>query len=278
MSRQKFLALLALSLAVMALAGLATAQVLNSRKVEKRAVSQAELRRQQAEDATPVQPGVTTERQRVHSRLYSGRQTTGKSLREQSDELARDGQGGDVNVITSPGTPVFSPAPDGKAAPLEAAVEGSDAVIVATVTAKQSQLTEDERYVFTDYEVAVKEVLKDNAASHISASDALTVTRPGGKVLLGDHLITVVDEAVKPLQVGDEYLLFLKFIPETGTYAAVSENRSGFRLSHGRVTALTAATAGYAKRQEGRDSNSFVAEARAAAAAVASRKGARANE
>jgi hypothetical protein len=277
MSKRKFLATLALSLAVTALAGLATAQVLTSRKVEKRAVSQAELRRQQAEDATPVQPGAMTARQRIHSGLYGGRQGLGKSLREQSEELARGGQSGDVTVTSSPGTPVFSPAPARKGAPLEAAVEGSDAVVVATVTAKQSQLTEDERYVFTDYEVTVKEVLKDNAASHISASDTLTVTRPGGKVLLGGHLITVVDEGVKPLTVGDEYLLFLKFVPETSTYAAVSEDRSGFRLSHGRVTALTAA-AGYAKRQEGRDSNSLVAEARAAAVAAASRKGGGANE
>lgn len=264
MSRRTFLALLTLSVAVTSLAGLATAQVLNRHKVEKRTVSQAELRRQQAEDATPVQPGAMTERRRVHSGLYGRRGGLGGSLRERSEEQARAGQSGDVNIITSPGTPVFSPAPARKGAQLEAAVEGSDAVVIATVTAKQSQLTTDEKYVFTDYEVTVKEVLKDNTASHVSASDTLTVTRPGGKVLLGDRLITVVDEGVKPLKVGDEYLLFLKFIPETGTYAAVSEDKSGFGLSHGRVTALTAGP-GYARLQEGRDRNSLVGEARAAA-------------
>lgn len=273
MSRPKFLAAIGVSLALMALAGLVTAQVVNGRKVKKQKVSQGELRRQQAEDATPVQPGVMTQRQRVHSGLYGGRGAQGKTLREQSDEQARAGKGGDVNVIVSPGTPVFSPSPDQKSTPLERAVDASDAVVIATVTARESQLTEDERYVFTDYEVAVKEVLKDNAASPISASDTMTVTRPGGKVLVGGHLITVVDEGVKPLSVGDEYLLFLKFIPETGTYAAVSEDRSGFRLSHGRVKALTAG-AGYAKKQEGRDSNSLAAEARAAAA----RQEGRANE
>lgn len=277
MSKRRLLASVGMSLAVLTLAGLVTAQVITGRKVEKREVAQGELRRQRAEDATPVQAGVMTGVQRIHSGLYSGRQGLGKSLREQSEDLARGGKGGDVTITSSPGTPVFSPAPGRKAAPLEAAMEGSDAVVIATVRAKESQLTEDERYVFTDYEVTVKEVLKDNAASHLSASDTLTVTRPGGRVLLGGHLITVEDEGVKPLAVGDEYLLFLKFIPETGTYAAVSEDRSGFRLSHGRVKALTAA-AGYARKQEGRDSNSLIREARAAAAAVASGKGGGANE
>ncbi|HWW74001.1 MAG TPA: hypothetical protein VNZ44_01320 [Pyrinomonadaceae bacterium] len=266
MSKRKFLASACASLVILTLAGLVAAQVMTGRKVEKRTVTQAELRQQQEEDATPVQAGVMTERQRVHSRLYGGRQGLGKSLREQSEESARAGQGGDVNVTTTPGTPVFSLTPGEKRAPLEEAVGGSDAVVVATVRAKESQLTEDEKYVFTDYEVTVKEVLKDNAASHLSASDVLTVTRPGGKVLLGGHLITVVDEGVKPLTVGDEYLLFLKFIPETGTYAAISEGRSGFKLSHGRVESLSAG-AGYARKQEGRDSDSLVGEARAAAAA-----------
>jgi hypothetical protein len=277
MSKRKILAALGGALAVLALAGLVTAQVVNRRKAEKRLVTQGEFRQKEKEDATPVQAGALTETQRVHSGLYGERQGTGKSLREQSNELVRSGQDGDVTITTTPGTPSFSIAPGKKNSPLEDAVDASDAVVIATVTGKESHLTENEKYVFTDYEVSVKEVIKDNADSHIAAPETLTVSRPGGKVLLDGHLITVVDEGVKPLSVGDEYLLFLKFIPQTGTYSAISEARSGFKLSHGRVTALTAA-AGYARKQEGRDSNSLTTEARAAAASGGARKRGGANE
>jgi hypothetical protein len=276
MSKQRTLVVTGVTLAILALVGLVTAQVNTNRKTKKRLATQQEVQQKEREEATPVQIGVLTEKQRVHSGLYRERQGLGKSLREWSDELVRSGQSGDVTISSSPGTPFFSAAP-GKKTPLEDAVDDSDAVVIATVTSKESQLTENERYVFTDYEVSVKEVLKDNADSHISPSDMLTVSRPGGKVLLNGHVITVVDEGVKPLSVGGEYLLFLKFIPKTGAYATVSENRSGFKLSHGRVTPLTEAI-GYAKKQEGRDSESLITEVRAAASSSDDRKRGGANE
>ena len=38
----------------------------------------------------------------------------------------------------------------------------ADAIVVGEVTSKSSQLTEDQDFIFTDYELKVEEVIKNN--------------------------------------------------------------------------------------------------------------------
>jgi len=187
------------------------------------AKQRSELERFQAElvDATPVQLGVLTETQRIHSKLYSHylklgsnrtisglvAQATGKSKIVETGVLV-----GMTEVLTEPATPenYFGEL-----------TELSDAVVRGRVIRSVAQLTEDDAFVFTDYDVAATEVLKSNPSAPIHRGTTLTVTRPGGKVLLNGIIVKARDDAFAPLPLNNhDVVLFLKFIPETGAYRA----------------------------------------------------------
>lgn len=114
----------------------------------------------------------------------------------------------------------------------------SDAVLVGQVKSKVSQLTENEEFTFTDYEVTVEDVVKNNAASPINAQSNITVTRPGGMIRLDGRIIQAIDQYYKPFALGGRVLLFLKFIPSTGAYKAFRSEGS-FTLSGGKLIKLT---------------------------------------
>jgi len=95
----------------------------------------------------------------------------------------------------------------------------SDAVIRGRVTKKTSQVTEDDAFLFTDHDVEVAEVLKDNAAAPLAPGATITVTWPGGKVLLDGVIVTAIDQNLLPLPTnGHDIVLFMKFLPQTGAY------------------------------------------------------------
>ncbi|MGH9819798.1 MAG: hypothetical protein ACRD43_06480, partial [Pyrinomonadaceae bacterium] len=60
----------------------------------------------------------------------------------------------------------------------------ADAVVLGSITAKSSQLTEDETFIYTDYQFTVDEVIKDNVLSPISLNAVLEVARPRGLISL----------------------------------------------------------------------------------------------
>lgn len=115
----------------------------------------------------------------------------------------------------------------------------SDAVVVGTIKDKNSDLTEDDNFIFTDYELAVEDVLKDNAAHSIQPATQITVTRPGGTLQLSGRTVTAIDEGFKPLQPGSRYLLFLQFVPATGAYTT-SASAGSYQLKNQRLIKLTA--------------------------------------
>jgi hypothetical protein len=75
---------------------------------------------------------------------------------------------------------------------------------------KSSQLTEDVDFVFTDYELTIEEVLKDNEYAHWLPNIGFTLTQPGGKVRLDGYVIEAEDALFRPLVIGERYALFLK--------------------------------------------------------------------
>jgi hypothetical protein len=102
--------------------------------------------------------------------------------------------------------------------------ERSDAVVRGRVTRKVSHLTEDDAFLFTDYDFVVTEVLKNNVMVPLYTGATITVTRPGGKILLDGVIVKATDDCFAPLPVGNHNLvLFLKFVPETGAYQATGD-------------------------------------------------------
>lgn len=227
MIKRKTATILILGIAVIALAALVTAQIAG---VQIRAhasggetwqspnTSQSPNKSQQQGDPQPEQPtvieeGVMTEKQKKHSKLFKryGVLTRGKKLKDSPSES------GAVNVVAEVGDRLL-PASFDLSTYLHNNACKADAIIVGTVNSKASQLVEDGTFTFTDYEVRVEEVLKNNLASPISADNQITVARAGGAVSLHGRTIRAFDQSERPLGTNGRFLLFLKYIPETGAY------------------------------------------------------------
>jgi hypothetical protein len=210
---------------------------------------------------TPVQEGVMTEKQREHSKLYKDYKGVGK-LRDIVEQEANKGTD-EVSVTVLPRLPELAPASGGASTvrTLEDLASNSDAIVVGTVTSKTSQLTEDGTFVFTDYILIAEEVLKDYSAAGINPFSNLTVTRPGGKILLNGRVVNAIDKSFGRLVVGSRYVLFLKHVSSTGAYRSVNDKGS-FGLDNNCVVTLTEAPD--AEARSGRDAASFIREVRSA--------------
>lgn len=121
---------------------------------------------------------------------------------------------------------------------LNALVRDADAVIIATVTNATGRLTDDETLIFTEYQMNIEEVLKDNPASPIQVNSTITVARGGGTIRINNRDFVFEDRNFKPFVVGSRYLLFLQHIPERSIYVA-SSHEGSFLLVNNQVFTLT---------------------------------------
>lgn len=220
------------------------------------------------EAATPVQEGVMSKTQKKHSKLYKDYRGIGKI----HDLIRQDGHDSDELTLTVlPGSPELVPEGESKtsACLIDDLADKADAVVIGIVTAKESQLTEEGTFVFTDYVLRVEEVLKDNGKAPIGPQASLTLTRPGGKILLNGRTVTVVDKSFGPMMAGRRYLLFVKYIAETGTYQSTSAN-AGFELIDNTAMPLTEAPS---ESRNERSVDSFLRDVRLAIALSQSNKG-----
>lgn len=169
------------------------------------------------EDATPIQEGVMTEKQRRHSKIFKGYQsiTRGKKLRDLVSEQ------GDIEIIYNIGELPVNP-PLSREQLLRILTCESDVVVSGVVRAKVSQLLEEGTFVFTDYQLTVEDVLKSSTASSIERGGEITIARSGGTVNLKGHRVRAIDNRQELLRVGEKYLVYLKLIPETGAYRPLS--------------------------------------------------------
>lgn len=173
---------------------------------------------------TPIKRGVMSEKQKAHSRLLDvnpgGKRLTelaagspagqGVFLKQGPGliELPYNGGGGNVAAAKRPS--------------LEDLVRKSDVVAVVVKDAA-SQLTQSERAVFTDYDLAAKKVFKDDAKALLPTAGRIMFTHLGGSVLLDGRVISFTPPDELLLKQNGTYLLFLTSIPETGAYRATDE-------------------------------------------------------
>lgn len=180
-------------------------------------------------DNTPL-----TDLQKQHSKLYSQYRREEK-IRDLAAELQED-----VQLLR--GIPLSGGYPGMPNFKLESFLASTsceaDAIIVGRVSSGSSQITEDGTFLFTDYELQIKKVFKNNLHSRITRLGNLIVTYPGGVVQLNNRIIRAEDRSFLLLKPGGEYLLFLKFIPETGAYQ-VFNSKANFHIENAQVTKLT---------------------------------------
>lgn len=207
------------------------------------------------EEPTPVTRGFMTPRQKEHSKLYPQHTGLGKLTALIGND--KSDRSREINLSILPSTPEL--LIDGTPESLVNLVLSSDAIVIGTVLSKTSQLTENEAFVFTDYVVTINEVLKTNAAT-IHPQKVITVTRPGGKILMEGRIVNAIDRNFKPLAIGANVLLFLRYLPATDSYQAVNY-KSSFELLNNKVKPLSDAPDAKKQRE---DLNSFLSDIRAA--------------
>jgi hypothetical protein len=195
-------------------------------------------------EPTQIRVGVMTARQRVHSKLF-GNYITGRALDvprlekrpgKEPVEATEDGVYlGPGITVTSPDVPELSFVDFLKDMSCQA-----DATVIASAKDGASQLTENREFLFTDYIVTVEENLKNNASAYIAPNSDMTVTRPGGRVQIKGRIVSAVDSSFMPLDTGKRYLLFLKYVPETGAYRSL--RNGSFLIQNDDLIALTEET------------------------------------
>jgi len=96
-------------------------------------------------------------------------------------------------------------------------------IVIGAVTEAHSFLNEHNTFVFTENNVEVQEVLKNETGEEISFGSHIFVTRPGGTILVGDHLIYNDNGDQSPLAPTTQCLFFLEPLPDvTGAFCGRS--------------------------------------------------------
>jgi hypothetical protein len=119
-------------------------------------------------------------------------------------------------------------------------------------------------FTFTDYEVSVNEILKNNSAFTIQTNQIVSYTSPGGSIELKGTVINAVDYRSEPLQIGAQYLIYASFIQETRSYKGMSSsiNADIFQIKNGTVMQASEKPIPLGSRSA--DSHQFMLTARAA--------------
>ncbi|HVF48576.1 MAG TPA: hypothetical protein VNA19_00735 [Pyrinomonadaceae bacterium] len=189
------------------------------------------------EEATLIQEGVMTAKQKEHSKLFKGYTwfSDGKKIKDIAAQ-----KDGEIEVNAPLEDTLRYPQPS-LGEYLQKMTCEADAVVIASVKSKSSNLTESGTFLFTDYEVTVREVLKNQETAPIRQGQDITVTRGGGAVKLNGRIIRAIDTNAGRLQVGREYLLYLRFVPATGAYRpfgnAISED--SFQIDGGKTAQIS---------------------------------------
>lgn len=207
--------------------------------------AQSNKPQQQQEEATVVKKGQVTEKEREYSKEYKKLYEHSKDrklseiiertqlIRKGTEEIRVEIGFGEPEVIDYPDAPVISTADF-----LRALSCSADAIIVGSVISKSAHLSEDETFVYSEYEFSVKNILKNNSVSPIKVNNSVEVTRPGGIVIINNQRIRVEDSAYEPLQKNKEYVLFLRFVRSANGYVVASEE-GDFALENNSFKRLT---------------------------------------
>ena len=167
----------------------------------------------QQDEATVIKKGSMTERQKKHSKLY-----------ERSDEARNliSGTRDVLVVITQP----YMQSKQGEAILsqkdyVQKMACKADTIVLANVKGKTSQLTLDQKTVFTDYDIEVQGIIKKNQASSIEMGKTVVLTTSGGTVRLDDRTIEIVDKSFRRIKTGEKHLFFLKYLNESDSYQLI---------------------------------------------------------
>jgi len=148
-------------------------------------------------------------RQKEHGKLFKH---AGRKLQDIASS-----QSGDVEVVEEEGYVIQMPKTSSLPTFISALCN-ADVVVTGTLKSKSSQLTQQGNFIFTDYEVIVDDLIKNNLNSPIEVGSTIITTRDGGEIKINDRVLRAKRADFDPPVVGNRYLIFLRFIPKTGSY------------------------------------------------------------
>lgn len=111
----------------------------------------------------------------------------------------------------------------------------SDAVVLGEVVVASAYLSNDKSNVYSEFNVSIEEVFKDENGGFLTKGGILTVSREGGRVKLPDGrtLYIMASDQGMPRK-GRRYLFFLKHNDAGKDYSIIT----GYTLYQGKVTLL----------------------------------------
>jgi hypothetical protein len=172
------------------------------------------------DEPTVIRNGDISDKQKKHSKRYN----QGSKVRSLIMKVDRD-----LQMII--GEPYSSSEPDvTQEEYIHKLTCGADTIFAGRVLRKSSQLSEDKKSVFTDYEIEILDTIKNGTPLALEIGSVATVSRSGGAVKLNGFVVDVLDKSFKRLIVGDKYLLFVDYLSDTESF--VSSDRDGvFEIS-----------------------------------------------
>jgi hypothetical protein len=176
-----------------------------------------QIKPQERDEPTVVQKGVMTEKQRRHSKEFENREIP-------SIDADKDRDAGvyiEMEPEQLPDKSIVRNADDYLRALTCANI--TDLVVVGKIGKKSSQLTENARFVFTDYDLGVLEVLKSPIDFDMPVDKQITITDPGGAVKVDGRVISVIINREQPLLASGRYLLFLHRLKGSDSYRLIGE-------------------------------------------------------
>ena len=223
-----------------------------------------------ASSSKTPKPLVQTEQQREQKRQQKKEQSRvvyRGLLNSHSDKIPEVAAAAkeDLRIVREIGLPTLTP--NAKAAFnlknfLSNRACDADAVVVGTVKGQTSSLTEDESFIYTVNELKVETVLKNNSTQAIKPGEVISAIRSGGTIQLNGRKVVAEFTGNKTLEAGQNYLLFLMFIPEKGLYVA---DDISYQLKKDKILKLTDQQL-EPPLESGNNANSFISSVRAAIA------------
>lgn len=122
-------------------------------------------------------------------------------------------------------------------AEIAAMSELSDVVIVGQPTTSESYLTPSKSFLFTEWGVICRRIVKNRPSQPLVIGQAYTILQPGGSLKLNDLTLIARNPLHEPLSANQRYLFFLNTQGDTNTFTVHSSGL--FRLAGTRVVHLT---------------------------------------
>jgi hypothetical protein len=111
----------------------------------------------------------------------------------------------------------------------------SGAVVIGEIKNAKAYLSEDKTSIYSEFDVSVTNVLKNNATEALAVGTEITVSRAGGAVRFPSGKVIQVGFDGKPMpRIGGRYVFFLKYNKEGQDYPIIT----AYEIRDGKIVPL----------------------------------------